>query len=85
MSFLPAGKEMVVRVTIDRGRPRGYRDLYFVGTRLLQRDIFFLLFAAAAIGGIHYQILQEERFLSKHYGEAYRRYLQTVPRYVGIF
>jgi len=62
-----------------------FLDLYFTGTWLIQRDIFFLLFALAAIGGIHFQILQEERFLLEHYGEAYRRYLQAVPRYAGIF
>jgi protein-S-isoprenylcysteine O-methyltransferase Ste14 len=87
------------RIGIDLGRPgdlvtRGifahtrnpiflFMDLYFLGTWLIQRDIFFLLFAMAAIGGIHYQIMQEERFLLKHYGEAYRRYFQTVPRYWG--
>jgi len=61
-----------------------FMDLYFMGTWLLQRDVFCLLFALTAIVGIHYQILQEERFLLEHYGEAYRRYLQTVPRYAGI-
>jgi len=32
----------------------------------------------------HYQILQEERFLLNHYGEAYRRCQQAVPRYMGV-
>jgi protein-S-isoprenylcysteine O-methyltransferase Ste14 len=88
------------RIGIDHDRPgalvtRGifaytrnpiflFMDLYFTGTWLLQRDLFFLLFAVAAVGGIHFQILQEERFLATHYGEAYRRYRQDVPRYVGL-
>ena len=59
-----------------------FLDFYFTGAWLLQRDIFFLFFAVAAIGGIHYQILQEERFLSTRYGASYRRYVQAVPRYV---
>ena len=59
-----------------------FMDLYFLGTGLIQRDLFFLIFAVVAIGGIHFQILQEERFLLKHYGEDYRRYMQAVPRYV---
>ena len=86
------------RIGIDHDRPgalvtRGifahtrnpiflFMDFYFLGTWLIQRDLFFLIFAVVAIGGIHFQILQEERFLLKHYGEDYRRYMQAVPRYV---
>lgn len=55
--------------------------MYFLGTWLIQRDFFFLLFAVAAIVGIHYQIRQEEEFLLNHYGTDYRRYMQAVPRY----
>jgi len=60
-----------------------FMDLYFTGTWLIQRDLFFLLFAIVTVGGIHFQILQEEQFLLKHYGNAYRRYLLSVPRYIG--
>jgi protein-S-isoprenylcysteine O-methyltransferase Ste14 len=60
-----------------------FLDLYFIGTWLIQRDLFFLLFAVAAVAGIHYQIRQEERFLLDHYGDDYQRYMQSVPRYVG--
>jgi protein-S-isoprenylcysteine O-methyltransferase Ste14 len=60
-----------------------FMDLYFTGTWLIQRDLFFLLFAIVTVGGIHYQILQEEKFLLKHYGESYRRYMRSVPRYIG--
>ena len=86
------------RIGIDHDRPgalvtRGifahtrnpiflFMDFYFLGTWLIQRDLFFLIFAVVAIGGIHFQILQEERFLLKHYGEDYRRYMQAAPRYV---
>jgi protein-S-isoprenylcysteine O-methyltransferase Ste14 len=60
-----------------------FMDLYVVGTWLIQRDLFFLLFAIVAAGGIHYQILQEEKFLLRHYGDTYRSYLLRVPRYLG--
>ena len=60
-----------------------FMDLYFIGTWLIQRDLFFLLFAIVAVAGIHYQILQEEKFLLSHYGDIYRRYLLRVPRYLG--
>ena len=60
-----------------------FMDLYFTGTGLIQRDLFFLLFAVVAAGGIHFQILQEEKFLRKQYGEPYRRYMREVPRYFG--
>ena len=87
------------RIGIDHDRPgtlitRGifawtrnpiflFMDIYFVGTGLIQRDLFFLLFAIVAGAGIHYQILQEEKFLVRHYGDPYRRYLLRVPRYIG--
>ena len=61
-----------------------FMDLYFTGTWLIQRDLFFLLFAMVTVGGIHYQILQEEKFLRKHYGKPYERYMCSVPRYIGI-
>jgi protein-S-isoprenylcysteine O-methyltransferase Ste14 len=87
------------RIGIDHDRPgtlitRGifawtrnpiflFMDIYFVGTWLIQRDLFFLLFAIVAVAGIHYQILLEEKFLVRHYGDTYRRYLLRVPRYIG--
>ena len=61
-----------------------FMDLFFLGTALVQRDLFCLLFALAAAAGIHYQIRQEEAFLLKQYGRAYRRYMLNVPRYVGL-
>jgi protein-S-isoprenylcysteine O-methyltransferase Ste14 len=86
------------RIGIDHDRPgtlitRGifawtrnpiflFMDIYFVGTWLIQRDLFFLLFAIVAVAGIHYQILLEEKFLVRHYGDTYRRYLLRVPRYI---
>ena len=61
-----------------------FLDLYFLGTWFIQRDLFFLVFAVVAMGGIHFQIREEEAFLAKHYGEPYRQYMLTVPRYVCV-
>lgn len=59
-----------------------FLDLYFIGTALIQRDIFFLIAAAAVVVGIHYQIKQEEQFLRRQYGRDYERYRERVPRYL---
>jgi protein-S-isoprenylcysteine O-methyltransferase Ste14 len=56
-------------------------DLYFIGTFLINGTLFFLLTALIIVIGIHYQILQEERFLTQHYGDSYREYYNTVGRY----
>ena len=33
---------------------------------------------------IHWMVLGEERFLAKKYGDAYHKYMNKTPRYVGI-
>jgi protein-S-isoprenylcysteine O-methyltransferase Ste14 len=58
-------------------------DLYFIGAFLLNGTVFFLASAFLAVIGMHYQILQEERYLQKQYGEAYRAYCNTTSRYIG--
>ncbi len=57
-------------------------DLYFWGTALIWPNPFFLAFALITAVGIHYQILQEERFLSNRYGADYRAYAAQVRRYL---
>jgi len=59
-----------------------YIDLYFVGTALINTNILFILFAVLVIIGIHYQILQEEIFLSNFYGQEYSEYKKRVRRYI---
>ncbi len=56
-------------------------DMYFLGTFLINGTLFFLLMAIAVILGMHYQILQEERFLMQNYGQPYRDYQDKVGRY----
>lgn len=60
-----------------------FLDAYFIGTFLINGTLSFLLFALVVIGGLHYQILQEEKFLTKTYGEAYLEYRQRTGRYSG--
>lgn len=57
-------------------------DLYFLGLFFIYPSPFFLVSAALALSGFHYQILQEERFLRGHYGEDYRQYTLKVGRYL---
>jgi protein-S-isoprenylcysteine O-methyltransferase Ste14 len=59
-----------------------FMDLYFVGTFLLNGRLIFLLVALLAIATIHLQIRQEERFLERTYGDAYRDYCAGVARYL---
>jgi protein-S-isoprenylcysteine O-methyltransferase Ste14 len=59
-----------------------FMDLYFIGTWLIYPNSFFGIAAALTIPGIHWQVLQEERFLSRQYGEEYRQYMKSVRRYI---
>ncbi len=60
-----------------------FMDLYAVGTFLLTGRLVFLGFALGTVAALHWQILQEERFLRGAHGEAYAAYLRRVPRYLG--
>ncbi len=58
-------------------------DLYFIGTFLINGTLIFLIFAALVVIGLHYQIIQEEKFLAKAHGQAYRDYCARTGRYFG--
>jgi len=60
-----------------------FMDLYFVGTFLIHGTVIFLIWAVLVVAGIHYQILQEEKFLSTNYGKAYLDYCVRTRRYFG--
>ena len=55
--------------------------LYFSGTALVIPSWFFIGFAVLSIISIHLFILKEEKFMSVHYGESYRKYRKNVRRY----
>ncbi len=58
-----------------------FLDLYFSGSFLINGTLIFLAFAITAGIALHYQILQEEKFLTKTYGNAYRDYCARTGRY----
>jgi protein-S-isoprenylcysteine O-methyltransferase Ste14 len=60
-------------------------DLYFVGTFLINGTLIFLIFAVLMVLGLHYQILQEEKFLTHTYGNAYDNYRAGTGRYFMSF
>ena len=58
-------------------------DLYFLGTFLLNGSLFFLIMAVLVALNLHYQILQEERFLASVHGAAYEAYRARTARYLA--
>ncbi len=62
-----------------------FLDLFFVGTFLINGTLLFFVFAAVIVLGVHYQILEEESFLRRHYGTAYESYCRRTGRYFGKF
>ncbi len=58
-----------------------FLGLYFFGSFLINGTLIFLVFAVAAVIALHYQILQEEEFLAKAHGKAYRDYCARTGRY----
>lgn len=59
-----------------------FLDLWFIGIFLINGTLIFLIFAALAVTAIHWQIRQEEAFLSNLYGQPYRDYCVRTGRYV---
>jgi protein-S-isoprenylcysteine O-methyltransferase Ste14 len=59
-------------------------DLWFIGTFLINRTLIFLIFAVLAIAAMHWQIRQEEAFLTNLYGEPYRDYCARTGRYLKL-
>jgi len=57
-------------------------NLYFWGTFLLNGTGMFAIFAALVTANLHYQILQEEHFLTRVHGESYLAYRARVGRYL---
>ena len=58
-------------------------DVYFIGTFLINGTLIFLVSAALVVIGLHYQIMQEEKFLAKTYQQAYQDYCARTGRYFG--
>jgi len=59
-----------------------FMDLYFTGIMLVYPNIVFIIITIGTIIGIHLQILREEKFLLKKFGEKYIEYKSKTRRYV---
>lgn len=59
-----------------------FLDLWFIGIFLINGTLIFLIFAVLALAVLHWQILQEEEFLLKLYGQPYQSYCATTGRYL---
>ncbi len=59
-----------------------FLDLWFMGTFLVNGTLGFLVFAILALVIQHWQILQEEAFLTNLYGQTYKDYLSRTGRYI---
>ena len=57
-------------------------DLWFIGIFLINGTLSFLILAVLALAVQHWQILQEEAFLTNLYGQPYRDYCGRTGRYV---
>lgn len=58
-------------------------DFVYIGILLMYFNIVLLIFTIYAIVMLHLQILQEEKFLAKVFGQAYIEYKSKVMRYLG--
>jgi protein-S-isoprenylcysteine O-methyltransferase Ste14 len=59
-----------------------FLDLWFISVFLMNGRLIFLILAILTLMVIHWQILQEEAFLSKLYREPYHRYRSQTGRYI---
>lgn len=57
-------------------------DLWFIGVFLINGTLIFLIFALLTLAVLHWQILQEEKFLVGLYGQPYQSYCATIGRYL---
>jgi protein-S-isoprenylcysteine O-methyltransferase Ste14 len=57
-------------------------NLHFLGTFLINSNLFFLMCFVCIALGFHLQIRQEEAFLIERYGDSYRKYMAQVRRYI---
>ena len=57
-------------------------DLWFIGVFLINGTLIFLIFALLTLAVLHWQILQEEKFLVGLYGQPYQSYCAKIGRYL---
>ena len=59
-------------------------DLYFFGTFFVNGNIIFLIYSIILAAILHIQILREEKFLTKNFGNKYEIYSKSVNRYFSF-
>jgi protein-S-isoprenylcysteine O-methyltransferase Ste14 len=59
-------------------------NLWFIGIFLINGSLIFLIFAVLAAAAQHWQVIQEEAFLTNLYGQPYKDYQGRTGRYVGF-
>ncbi len=60
-----------------------FLGLTFIGWSESIWSFFFLLYLIYTACYLHWNVLQEEKFLVDKYGDEYREYLKSTPRYFG--
>ena len=58
--------------------------LIFIGTGIACASWIFLLLTVVLIILIHISVISEERWCLEKYGDAYREYMNRIPRWIGI-
>lgn len=59
-------------------------DLVYIGILIMFFNIILFVFSLAAVVLMHLQILSEEEYLEREYGESYRAYKSNTSRYAGL-
>ncbi len=87
ISFLtaPLG-EPISKGVYAISRHPGYFGFFlgYVGIGIACASWFFLLCALVWIVSWHFGVVEEERILLEKYGDAYRKYMNRTPRWIGI-
>ncbi|MDR1792908.1 MAG: isoprenylcysteine carboxylmethyltransferase family protein [Bacteroidales bacterium] len=58
-----------------------FMDMYFAGIMLVFPNVIIIILALCSFIGIHFQILREEKFLIRKFGNKYIEYQQHTRRY----
>ena len=61
-----------------------FLNFWFIGVFLINGTLILMIFALLAAAHLHYQILQEEKFLVQFYGQAYDDYRARTGRYFTL-
>ena len=61
-----------------------FLDFWFLGIFPINGTLVFLIFAVLAFAAIHWQILKEEAFCTKLYGQPYKDYCLRTGRYFTL-